>query len=109
MTTVSILQDLWRRRVLVAIAFVVSVVLGVTMVYQVGAGGLKSRDYTVGLATVRVLVDTPDSVVADLNPSGAASLSLHAQLLADLISSQSIRETIADKVNVPVADLAVVP
>jgi hypothetical protein len=89
-----------------------SVGVGLLVVYRVGPGlppHLASRQYQVGVASERVLVDTHDSIVADLNPSGAASLSVHAQLLGDLLASQAIRSSIATKVGIPQQDLAVVP
>jgi len=102
MKTLVILQQLWRRRIVVGIALLVSI----------GAGAyitLGSRQQPVGVASSRVLVDTPNSIVADLDPSGAASLSLHAQLLADLIAGEPIREEIAKTVGIPLQSLVVVP
>jgi hypothetical protein len=86
--------------------------VGVLMTYRVSPGlppKLESRQYTVGVAQSRVLIDTHDSIVADLNPQGATSLSTHAQLLADLIASLSIRTAIAHNLHIPLDSLAVVP
>jgi hypothetical protein len=107
-----ILKEFRRHRILIALALLASVGVGVFVVYRVGPGlppHLASRQYQVGVASERVLVDTHDSIVADLNPSGAASLSVHAQLLGDLLASQAIRSSIATKVGIPQQDLAVVP
>src|SRR5947209_13912144 len=82
------------------------------MLYHVSPGlppKLQSRQYVVGVAQSRVLIDPHDSIVADLNPQGATSLSTHAQLLADLIASLPIRTTIAHNLKIPLSSLAVVP
>lgn len=112
MTLTVILQEFWRRRILIGLALLLSLAAGAVVAYRVTPTlppHFKSRQYQVGVASVRMLVDTPNSIVADLNPSGASSLSLHAQLLANLLASQSIRTTIAASVGIPIQDLAVVP
>lgn len=108
----SFLQQLWRRRVVVGIALVLSICVGVFMTYRVKPGlppQFQSREHTVGVAQSRVLIDTHDSIVADLNPQGATSLSTHAQLLADLIASLPIRTAITSNLHIPLDSLAVVP
>jgi hypothetical protein len=112
MNLIFILQEFRRRRILIALVLLLSISAGAFVVYRITPGfppHFKSRQYEVGVASVRVLVDTHNSIVADLNPSGAASLSIHAQLLGDLLASQTIRSSIASKVGVPLQDLAVVP
>ena len=52
---------------------------------------LESRQYHVGVASARVLVDTPDSQVVDLNPKGADALSSRASLLANLMASSPVK------------------
>jgi hypothetical protein len=112
MKSILILQQLWRQRIITVVALLVAVCIGAFISFRVSPGlppHFQSRQYVVGIASARVLVDTPDSIVADLNPSGAASLSLHAQLLADLIASQPIRTAIASSLKIPLQSLAVVP
>ncbi len=112
MSLVFILQELRRRKIAVGIALLLALCAGALLAYRVSLGPpphVESRQYEVGVASVRVLVDTPHSLVADLNPSGAASLSVHAQLLADLAASEPIRNSVAAKVRIPVRDLAIVP
>jgi hypothetical protein len=109
---ILVVQELWRRRIVVLVALLMSICAGTFVVYRVSAGlppHLKSRQYQVGVASARVLVDTHDSIVADLNPRGAASLSLHAQLLAGLVASESIRTAIAQSVGISPQSLAVIP
>lgn len=111
MKTISLLTELWRRRLLVGAALLVSSCIGLAVAYQIALTPpqLHSRQHEIGVASARLLVDTPRSIVADLDPSGAASLSLHAQLIADLVASQPIRDAIAREVGIPVGSLAVIP
>ena len=84
------MRDLRQRRIRVIIALLISIVFGLEVAYHVSPGmppKLVSREHKVGVASARVLVDTPSSIVADLNPNGGASLSIHAQLLANFIAS----------------------
>ncbi|MGO9972302.1 MAG: hypothetical protein ACLP01_05735 [Solirubrobacteraceae bacterium] len=70
---------------------------------------LTSRHHHTGEATARILVNTPSSIVADLNPAGGASLTDHAQLLGDLVDSDPIRDAIAVQAGISPASLAVQP
>jgi hypothetical protein len=112
MEAMATIQELWRRRIFVAVALLASAAAFLEIAYQIQPGlppTLKSRQYDVGVATARVLVDTPSSIVADLNPNGGASLSIHSQLLADLIASESVRAAIAQSAGLPEQDLVVRP
>ncbi len=112
MQLIIALRRLRRHRIALAVAVLLSAVVAVNLTYHVKPGfppQLQSKRYVVGVANDRVLVDTPDSIVADLNPSGAASLSIHAQLLADLFSSEPIRVAIAREANIPIDNLSVIP
>lgn len=105
-------QRLRRHRIALVVAVVFSGFVAIALTYHIKPGlppQLQTKRYVIGVANERVLVDTPDSIVADLNPSGAASLSVHAQLLADLFASEPIRVAIAREANIPVENLSVIP
>ena len=94
----AILNELWRRRIIVGIALIVSILLGLMVAFKVSPGlppTLTPRAQQVGVASTRVLINTPSSIVADLNPAGGASLSTHAQLLGNLLSSDEVHNAIA--------------
>lgn len=104
MDLITILRALWRGRLLVALATVVAVLAGLVVAYRVTPGlppKLESRQYHVALGTVNVLVDTPDSQVIDLSPSGADAVSTRATLLASLISTSPIKDEISARVGIP--------
>jgi hypothetical protein len=107
---ITALRALWRGRLFVALGLVVSVALGIVVAYKVTPGippKLESRQYTVALGTVNVLVDTPDSQVIDLSPSGADAVGTRASLLASLISTSPIKNAISARVGIPANRLVV--
>ncbi len=108
----AILNELWRRRIAVGIALLVSITVGMSVAYQIKPGlppTFKSRQHFVGVASARVLVNTPSSIVADLNPNGGGSLATHAQLLGNLLSSDQVRSAVAKSAGIPLASLVVEP
>jgi hypothetical protein len=108
----AILNELWRRRIVVGIALVVSVLIGLMVAFKVTPGlppKLASRAHEIGVASTRVLINTPSSIVADLNPAGGASLSTHAQLLGNLLSSDQVHNAIAKSAGLAPTDLTISP
>ena len=55
----------------------------------------EPRQYTVGVATARVLVDTPQSQVIKVDPKGSDTLGLRASVLANLMVEGEARAAIA--------------
>ena len=102
MELVAALRLLWRHRLLVAVAAVVGVLVALSLAYRVGfPPKLESRHYTVGVASINALVDTPNSQVVDLGGdtgSDIATLSARAGLLASLVASSPIKDQIAQSV-----------
>ena len=108
----AILNELWRRRIVVGIALVVSVFIGLMVAFKVTPGlppKLTSRAHEIGVASTRVLINTPSSIVADLNPAGGDSLSTHAQLLGNLLSSDQVHNAIAKSAGLAPTDLTISP
>lgn len=98
MQTVTILRQLWRHRVATALIAVVSVLAGVLVVYKVSYPvKLESRKYDVGIATARILVDTPESQVVDVSPKGSDTLGIRANLLANLMVDGVVKAAIAKR------------
>ena len=94
MEAVTILRELWRRRVLVAAVAFAAVLVGFLLSYRVGLPP-EPRQYTVGVATARVLVDTPQSQVIKVDPKGSDTLGLRASVLANLMVEGEARAAIA--------------
>jgi len=110
MELITILRELWHRRALVIVVAVIALTAGLLFAFQVSLAppSLKSRQYTIGLASAQLLIDTPDSVVADLRPAGADALSARTGLLANVIASDTVRTAIARDAGVPVDRLAII-
>jgi hypothetical protein len=107
MEFVTILRELWRRRSLVALGGLLAICIGIMTGYRVSSvpPKLESRQYHVGLASARVLIDTPDSQVIDLDPKGADALSTRANLLANLMATGPVKTVIARQAGVSVNKL----
>src|SRR4051812_6615791 len=95
MDTVTILRELWRVRLLVAVVGLLAVLAGLVVMFKVPT--LQSRRSEVGVATARILVDTPDSQVVAVAPKGSDTLGARANLLASLTVDGVVRSTIAEK------------
>lgn len=95
MSTVSILRRLWRHRILVAVALILAIVVGTSVVYQLPS--LQSRNYDVGVVTAHILVDTPNSQIVQVSPRGTATLGEQTLLLASLMVDGTIKSAIAHK------------
>ncbi len=102
MELITILRALWRRKLLVIIGLVVSVGVGAAIM-------VKSRRYNVGVAVAHVLVDTHRSTIADLGSDPTNGVSPRAYLLATLLASAPVEETIAKQAGIPSDRLVVVP
>jgi hypothetical protein len=108
----AILNELWRRRIIVGIALLASVFIGLMVAFKVSPGlppKLTPRAHTIGVASTRVLINTPSSIVADLNPAGGTSLPTHAQLLGNLLSSDQVHNAIAKSAGLAPSDLTISP
>ena len=96
MEAVTILRELWRRRVLVGALAIVCVLVGLALTYTVSFPP-ESRKYEVSIATARILVDTPDSQVVDVAPRGSDTLGMRANLFANLMVAGNVKAIIARK------------
>jgi hypothetical protein len=99
MELVPVLRRLWGRR----LVLVVGVLLAVATALVVGHG----QPVRSGAATVRVVLDTPDSQVVYTAPGGADSLQWRTKLLAHLMASQPSKAMMARELGVAVARIAV--
>jgi hypothetical protein len=96
----AMLRDLARCRLLVAMGALMAVTAAVLTLYQVYLPpNIESRKYEIGVASAAVLIDSQSSQVVDLGDvksrADLASLTVRAQLLADLVASSPLKERIA--------------
>jgi hypothetical protein len=90
MDTVTILRGLWRRRLLVVVVILLALLAGAALMFG-------SKKYSVGLASARILVNTPHSQIVDIAPRGGAALGQQALLLASLMVDGDLKSVIAHK------------
>ena len=90
---------LWRCRVAVVVAGVVAIGLGLLT-----ASGASSR---VGVASVRMALDTPRSQTLEVAPKGVAALEWRAALLGDLMGTDPVRERIDREMGITGEKLAI--
>lgn len=95
MDSVTILRTLWRKRVLVAVVAVIAVVGSCVLTFDPVPP--KTRGYTVGIATARILVDTPHSQVVEVDPKGSETLGSRASVLANLMIDGELEADIAKR------------
>jgi hypothetical protein len=98
--SVTILRELWRRRIAVAVVAVLAAAVGWTLAFG-SSFPPKSRAYKVGVATTSVLVDTPRSQVVEVAPAGSETLGQRANVLANLMVDGEIKDVIARRAGLP--------
>jgi hypothetical protein len=98
-TTVMILRNLWRLRAAVVVVFIVAVLVGTLVGFRISLlpPSVQSRQYHVGVASARVLVDTPTSDLIDVAPKGSDTLAGRATLLANLMVDGVVEDEIAKR------------
>jgi capsular polysaccharide biosynthesis protein len=94
--SVTILRDLWSRRILVALVALVAIAIGFVLTYYASFPPQR-RSYNVGVATASVLVDTPRSQVVEVDPKGSESLANRANVLANLMVDGEIKNVIVGR------------
>src|SRR4051812_44616351 len=98
MDTISILRNLWRQKLMVLVVAVLALLAGFAVLYKISfPSHLESRKYEVGVASARILVDTPNSQVVEVAPKGSDSLGVRANLLASLMVDGVVKEAIAKR------------
>jgi hypothetical protein len=96
MDAVTILRELWRRRIAVGLVALASVLIGFFLSFSPGFPP-ESRHYDVATASARLLLDTPQSQVVKVNPRGSDTLGLRANVLANLMVQGPAKAAIAKR------------
>jgi hypothetical protein len=98
---VHTLRDLWRTRAAVALIAVLALLAATAVMYRVTfPGKIESRRYHEGVATIRILVDTPSSQVVEVSPKGSDTLGMRANLIASLMVDGVFKAAIAKRAGV---------
>jgi hypothetical protein len=99
------LRELWRLRLGLVLALLLSIFAAVWVCYRIELSPphLEPRSLEMGTASTRVLVDTPKSSVLDLRQGtyDFESLSNRALLLGNVMAGLPVREYIARHAHIP--------
>ena len=95
---VALLHVLWRRRIAVLMGLVAAVAIGIV--------GIKMKGPPTATTSVssKVLIDTPQSLVASAKAPGAPTIYQRARVIADLMPTESAEAEIARRALLGVAD-----
>jgi hypothetical protein len=100
MEFVSILRELWRRKLLVVLVFFVAVCVAVSSAYKVPS--MQKRGLQLGAASSQILVDSPASTLVEGAEAGQlTTLSTRARVYAQYLSSLEARDDISRLSGIP--------
>jgi hypothetical protein len=100
MTPNPVVRVLWRRRVLVLLGSQLALALTLKLIAGAAPPG--------GIATTKVLVDTPRQQLVDRTTAGVETLGWRTAVLADLLGTDSAKQQIARYAQIPEEMLSVV-
>ena len=99
MELIALLSVLWRQRIAVAVGAVVAIAIGLLF--------LRADRTELGVASMRVILDTPRSQTVDVAPVGVTTLEWRTGLYADLMADETSRKRIAGAMGIDVDKLVV--
>jgi hypothetical protein len=98
---VGLLRALWRRRIVVAVGALLAIALAL-----VGIGrGTAAPPVTSSLT--KVLIDTPNSLVADARARGAGTIYTRARLVGSLMADDAAKAAVAHGAGLRPSELAI--
>jgi hypothetical protein len=108
MEVVVILRQLWSCRLAVVCGIALATFVAVVMAFRVNLGfppKFESRQYSIGVASSKVLVDSESSQVIDLGDGElptdvVVALITRARLLANLIATSPLKDRIARRAGI---------
>lgn len=100
MELVEIFKTLGRHKRALAGVTLVALAVAVLSAYSVGPSGLKKRGETYGTAQAQVLVDSPQSALANLKQD-TVPLSTRAGVFAQFMASSAVRGEVAKATGIP--------
>lgn len=95
-----ILRELSRRRAALGVGVVVALIAAIFSVYRLTSTGLEARSLQYSSASTQVFVDTPSSVLGDLQPS-FEPLQARATVYANFMASPTFLALVGEKSGIP--------
>jgi hypothetical protein len=100
MELVSIIRQLWRRKLLVTLVFLVALCVAIWSAYKVPS--MEKRGLQLGAASSQILVDSPASTLVEgVDANQLTTLSTRARVYAQYLASLQARDTIANATGIP--------
>ena len=96
------LTELWQRKLLLVVGAVVGIVAALLTAFSVSGfpPKIEKKSLEFGTAQTRLLVDAPESPIANLK-SEFAPLSARAAIYARLVESATVKRFIGERMNLP--------
>lgn len=104
MEFVAICQELWGRRLALAIAFVVALLAGMSVLYHLPS--LKKKSLSYGSATTQFLLDSNRSSLANAS-TDLSGLATRAAVFTRFMTSPEVQAAVARHAGVPATRLSV--
>jgi hypothetical protein len=95
-----ILRELSRHRAALGVGVVIAVIAAIFSVYRLDSSGLAPRSLQYSSASTQVFVDTPSSVLGDLQPS-FEPLQARATVYANFMASPTFLALVGEKAGIP--------
>jgi hypothetical protein len=100
MELVSIIRQLWRRKLLVFLVFLVAVFVATWSAYKVPS--MEKRGLQLGAASSQILVDSPASTLVEgVDANQLTTLATRARVYAQYLASLQARDEIAQASGIP--------
>lgn len=100
MELVSIIRQLWRRKLLVVLVALVAVCVAIWSAYKVPS--MEKRGLQLGAASSQILVDSPASTLVEgVDANQLTTLSTRARVYAQYLASLQARDAIAKASGIP--------
>jgi hypothetical protein len=106
MELVHIAKALWRKKVWLALGFVLATLAATSMVYQLGPSP-KSKTVRYGAGQTEILIDSPSSVIGDLKRD-VPSLIARGGIFERFLATDEATKAIAKAAGLPANQIAVV-
>lgn len=95
-----ILRELFRHRIAMAVGVVVALLAAVLSVYHLDGLSLKPRDLRYSSATTSVFIDTPSSVLGNVN-NALEPLQQRASAYANFMASPAFLDLVGQRAGIP--------
>jgi capsular polysaccharide biosynthesis protein len=96
----EIWRTIWRRKFAFAVVCAIALLAGIYTTHKIGPSGLTKRGTTFGAAQTQILVDSPQSALANLKQD-TIPLTTRAGVFAQLMASSAVRDQIASETGIP--------